>query len=179
MLMTDSYLKKNSIISTTLNTPIGGLLIATTSKGICLLDFIDMEERLERQLARVEKLFCTKAGQGSHPYLDQLEKELGEYFSGRRQDFDVPLDYKGTDFHVQAWHALLRIPYGETRSYQQQAEAISNPKAVRAVASANHHNKIAIVIPCHRVIAKDGSMAGYGGEIWRKEFLIALERQKS
>ncbi len=167
------------IISTTLNTPIGELHIAATEKGICLLDFIDMEDRLEKQLARVEKSFCCKAESGSNPHLDQLESELDEYFSGKRQSFDVPLEYKGTEFQKQAWQALLRIPYGETRSYQQQAEAINNPKAVRAVASANHHNRIAIVIPCHRVIAKDGSMAGYGGDIWRKEFLIELERQNN
>ncbi len=165
------------IITTVLESPIGDLLAASTAKGICLLDFLAMQERLEKQLARVEKLFSCKAEQGGNPYLLQLEQELAEYFSAQRQCFDVPLDYRGTAFQQQAWQALLDIPYGETRSYQQQAEAINNPRAVRAVASANHHNKIAIVIPCHRVIAKDGSMAGYGGEIWRKEFLIALEHQ--
>jgi AraC family transcriptional regulator of adaptative response/methylated-DNA-[protein]-cysteine methyltransferase len=169
----------NKITSSTLGTPIGELLIAATEKGICLLDFIDMKDRLEKQLARVEKLFCCKAESGNNPHLERLETELDAYFSGKRQVFDVPLHIKGTDFQQQAWQALLHIPYGETRSYQQQAEAINNPKAVRAVASANHHNKIAIIIPCHRVIAKNGSMAGYGGEIWRKEFLIELERQNN
>ena len=171
-------LSMNRITSTTLNTPIGDLLMAATDKGICLLDFIDMEARVEKQLARVEKLFCCKAESASNPHLNQLKTELDAYFSGKRQDFDVSLDIKGTAFQEQAWQALLQIPYGETRSYQQQAEAINNPKAVRAVASANHHNRIAIVIPCHRVIAKDGSMAGYGGDIWRKEFLITLEQKK-
>ncbi len=165
------------IITTVLQSPIGELLAASTAKGICLLDFLAMQERLEKQLARVETLFSCQAEQGSNPYLCQLERELGEYFCSERQRFTVPLDFRGTAFQQQAWQALLDIPYGETRSYQQQAEAMNNPRAVRAVASANHHNRIAIVIPCHRVIAKDGTMAGYGGEIWRKEFLIALEQQ--
>ena len=168
----------HKITSRTLSSPIGELLIAATGKGVCLLDFVDMQERVEKQLARVEKLFSCSAKTGNSPLLDQLESELDEYFSGKRTQFDAPLAYQGTAFQEQAWRARLRIPYGETRSYQQQAEAISKAKAVRAVAAANHHNRIAIVIPCHRVIAKNGSLAGYGGEIWRKAFLLELEQQK-
>jgi len=107
--------------------------------------------------------------------IQQLKQELREYFNGERKSFDVKLDTKGTEFQESAWQALMKIPYGETRSYQDQAIAIGNPAAIRAVAGANNRNKISIVIPCHRVIGKNGSMTGYGGELWRKEFLLKLE----
>ena len=107
--------------------------------------------------------------------LDKVEQQMNEYFAGDRRDFDIPLDVRGTEFQKEAWDALLKIPYGETRSYQQQADRIGKPKAVRAIASANAKNHIAIAIPCHRVIAKDGGLAGFGGGIWRKKFLLDLE----
>lgn len=151
------------------------MLAAATSKGICLFEFMDVEERLSSQRAHLEKTFACKVEPGTSPLLTQLKKELQEYFAGERQLFDVPLDFKGTDFQNKSWDALRKIPYGETRSYQDQAIAIKNPKAVRAVAGANHRNKISILIPCHRVIGKNGSMRGYGGEVWRKEFLLKLE----
>ena len=104
---------------------------------------------------------------------------MAEYFSGKRHQFMVSLDFRGTDFQKRAWQALQKIPYGETRSYQQQATAINHPKAARAVANANNQNRLSVLIPCHRVIAKDGGLAGYGGEIWRKRFLLALEQGDS
>ena len=116
--------------------------------------------------------------QAKTPVLTALESQLEEYFDGKRQDFDIPLDISGTPFQIQAWQALQQIPYGETRSYQQQAVQIGNTKAVRAVASANAKNHIAIVIPCHRVIAKNGGLAGFGGGVWRKKYLLDLEAGK-
>jgi len=113
---------------------------------------------------------------GQSPILIKLSSQLKEYFDGERKSFDLPLDYRGTEFQEHAWNALTKIPYGETRSYKEQAIAINKPAAVRAVANANNRNKISIVIPCHRVIGKDGSMTGYGGEVWRKEFLLKLEK---
>ena len=103
-------------------------------------------------------------------------KQLHEYFSGDRRTFDLPLDLKGTPFQLQAWHALLEIPYGETLTYGEQAVAISNPKAVRAIGLANGKNPISIIVPCHRVIGKNGTLTGYGGGIERKKFLLQLEK---
>ncbi|MEE9491927.1 MAG: methylated-DNA--[protein]-cysteine S-methyltransferase [Gammaproteobacteria bacterium] len=164
------------IISRTIKTPIGNMLAATTPQGVCLFEFMDVEERLKKQLSRLERVFSATVNSGKHAYLDQLETEMAEYFSGNRKQFTVSLDFRGTDFQKRSWLALQQIPYGETRSYQQQACAINHPKAARAVANANHHNKLSVLIPCHRVIAKDGSLAGYGGEVWRKQFLLELEQ---
>ncbi len=168
-------MKSNKIISEEIKTPVGTMLAASSSKGICLFEFIDVEKRLKRQQSHLEKTFGCKVESGTSPYLEQLKQELDEYFLGKRQQFDVALDFKGTPFQMLSWEALKKIPYGETRCYQDQAIAIKKPKAVRAVAGANNRNKIAILIPCHRVIGKNGSMTGYGGEIWRKEFLLKLE----
>ena len=164
-----------TIKSIKIKTPVGNMLAGTTSKGICLFEFLDVEDRLAKQIAHLEKTRACKLENGKSPLFDQLKLELDEYFAGIRQTFDVPLDFEGTEFQEQSWNALLKIPYGETRSYQDQANAINKPKAVHAVAGANHSNKISILIPCHRVIGKNGSLTGYGGELWRKEFLLKLE----
>jgi O-6-methylguanine DNA methyltransferase len=91
--------------------------------------------------------------------------------------FDIPLEKDGPEFQEKVWDELLKIPYGKTRSYEEQAIAVGNKKAVRAVAKANGDNRIAIIIPCHRIIGKDGSLTGYGGGIWRKQYLLDLERK--
>ncbi|MHD0319410.1 methylated-DNA--[protein]-cysteine S-methyltransferase [Fusobacterium sp. THCT1E2] len=113
-------------------------------------------------------------------YSEEVEKcieQLKEYFAGKRKTFDIRLDIsQGTEFQKEAWKALLEIPYGETRSYQGQAIAMKNPKAVRAVGGANHKNPISIIIPCHRVIGKNGKLTGYGGGLFRKEYLLDLEK---
>ena len=164
-----------TIISEEIETPVGTLLAAASDKGLCLLEFSDVKDRLDRHVSQLEKNFKTKFSTGESATIQQLKTELAEYFNGERKSFDIPLDYRGTPFQEESWNALLKIPYGETRSYKDQAIAINKPTAVRAVASANNRNKISIVIPCHRVIGKNGSMTGYGGEIWRKEFLLMLE----
>lgn len=102
--------------------------------------------------------------------------ELNEYVAGRRKRFTVPLDLRGTPFQLKVWRALLRIPYGKTRSYQQIARAVGNPRASRAVGMANHYNPVAIIVPCHRVIASDGSLGGYAGGLKRKTQILRLER---
>ena len=108
-------------------------------------------------------------------YSKEVEKCI-EYFDKKRKVFDVKLDIsQGTEFQQEAWKALLDIPYGETRSYQEQAAAVKNPKAVRAIGGANHNNPISIIIPCHRVIGKNGKLTGYGGGLFRKEYLLDLE----
>ena len=111
----------------------------------------------------------------SNTLLKDACSQLDEYFEGRRQNFDLALKPHGTDFQRSAWESLLRIPYGETRSYLQQAESIRNPRAIRAIGQANSRNPISIIIPCHRVIGKNGSLTGYTGGLARKTRLLALE----
>ncbi|MGP1392173.1 MAG: methylated-DNA--[protein]-cysteine S-methyltransferase [Vibrio diabolicus] len=111
-----------------------------------------------------------------HPVLRQAVTQLNEYFSGLRNEFELPLAATGTDFQNQVWQALTTIPYGETWSYQDLANAIGNPKAVRAVGLANGKNPISIVVPCHRVIGKSGKLTGYAGGVERKQRLLALEQ---
>ena len=109
------------------------------------------------------------------PLLMQTEKQLKEYFKGQRNVFDLPLQMKGTQFQQEVWKALQEIPYGETRTYSDIAVAIGRPKATRAVGMANHCNPLAIIVPCHRVIGKNGSLTGYAGGLEKKQALLALE----
>jgi AraC family transcriptional regulator of adaptative response/methylated-DNA-[protein]-cysteine methyltransferase len=112
---------------------------------------------------------------GKSAVIDQLRSELDEYFLGERREFTVPLYAPGTPFQMKVWSQLLRIPVGTTTTYSRVASAIGQPNAVRAVARANGDNRIAILIPCHRVIGSDGSLTGYGGGLWRKKKLLDLE----
>lgn len=114
-----------------------------------------------------------------HPLLLQLEKELGEYFVGKRASFSLPLNPTGTPFQKSVWNTLITIAYGQTITYAEEAKRFGNPKATRAVANANGRNPIAILIPCHRVIATGGGLGGYSGGIEKKEFLLRLESEKS
>ncbi len=111
-----------------------------------------------------------------HPILTQAVTQLGEYFSGQRNEFELPLAATGTAFQNKVWRALMTIPYGETWSYQDLADAIGSPKAVRAVGMANGKNPISVVVPCHRVIGKSGKLTGYAGGVERKQRLLALEQ---
>jgi AraC family transcriptional regulator of adaptative response/methylated-DNA-[protein]-cysteine methyltransferase len=134
---------------------------------------------IETQIKRLRKsLGCTFVP-GNHTLLSRLHQELHEYFEGKRKEFSVPLDLPGSPFMRGVWDGLRRIPYGETRSYQEQARMLGKPEAVRAVARANGDNRVAIVVPCHRVIGADGTMKGYGGGIWRKKLLLELERGRA
>ncbi len=133
----------------------------------------------EEDGALTELLFGRQGGkweQGASPLLLQAEEELREYFEGKRREFTLPLSPKGTEFQRRVWNALLTIPYGETRSYEEIAVLAGSPKAFRAVGSANHNNPISILIPCHRVIGKNGSLTGYGGGMEAKRFLLELEQ---
>lgn len=112
---------------------------------------------------------------GTLPVLDEASRQLDEYFSRERRIFDVPLHLEGTDFQLRAWQALCTIPYGTTRSYAEEARAANLGRAYRAIGNANHHNPICIIVPCHRVITSAGTLGGYGGGLWRKEALLALE----
>ena len=166
---------KTLIAITRMETPLGPMLAGATPEGICLLEFTD-RRMLETQLERLKKYLKAELLPGDNPHFSTLNRQLKAYFSGSLKTFDLPLVLPGTDFQQQVWAALQAIPYGETRSYGQQAEAIGNPSAVRAVARANGDNRIAIVIPCHRVIGADGSLTGYGGGLARKQWLLDHER---
>jgi len=165
---------KNIINIVRFTTPIGPMFACATEQGTCLLEFTD-----RRMLETVFKELCSRLNAvilpGNNNHLEQVQAELKEYFSGSRTHFTVALDTPGTDFQQSAWKLLQQIPFGETRSYKQQAIAIGNPKAVRAVASANGHNRVGIIIPCHRVTGSDGSLVGYGGGLHRKQWLLELE----
>jgi O-6-methylguanine DNA methyltransferase len=131
---------------------------------------------LEAQLETLRRRFDAPLVPGKHRWLDALRAQLDAYFAGRRKRFDLPLAIRGTPFQEQVWRALLEIPYGETWSYRDLATRIGQPGATRAVGTANGMNRIAIVIPCHRVVNADGRLGGYGGGVWRKQFLLDLER---
>lgn len=132
----------------------------------------------EEDGALVELFFGEREGVGlATALLEEAARQLDEYFSGVRRAFELPLRPAGTSFQQAVWRALMEIPYGETRSYRDIAQAIDNRKAFRAVGMANHLNRLPIVIPCHRVIGADGSPGGYAGGADRKRFLLELERE--
>lgn len=154
--------------------PLGPMLAGTTDRGICLLEFAD-RRMLETQLARLQSRLGSEILPGEHKLFGPLQRQLAEYFDGQRARFELPLHLAGTAFQERVWKCLTQIPFGETRSYQQQAELVGNPDAVRAVARANGDNRIAILVPCHRVIGKNGRLTGYGGGLWRKRALLEIE----
>lgn len=156
-----------------LDTPLGPMLAGAVDDGICLLEFSD-RPLLPTQLERVvERLGVPVAG--SNPHLDRLEAQLTEYFAGTRQAFDLPLALAGTGFQERVWSRLLEIPYGRTISYDELARRAGSPGGSRAAGRANGDNRIAIVVPCHRVIRANGDLGGYGGGLNRKRHLLDLE----
>lgn len=161
---------------TRFESPLGALLAAATGHALCLLEFVD-RRMLETQLTRLARGLRGSVVPGANDVLRAAETELAQYFAGQRMRFDVPLETPGSEFQQLAWRALRDIPFGETRSYLQQAQAIGRPDAVRAVARANGDNRIAIIIPCHRVVGADGKLTGYGGGLWRKRWLLAHEQR--
>jgi len=156
------------------DSPLGPMIAGATAKGICFLEWHD-RGGIDRIKARVEKRYKMPLEIGDNKHLQQLERELAEYFSSDRRDFDVTIDVHGTAFEDKVWAQLLKIPCGETRSYGQIAKALDRPGASRAVGRANGANYLSIVIPCHRVIDSNGNLHGYGGGLWRKKRLIELE----
>ncbi len=167
--------QKNIIDLKRIETPLGTMLACATNQGICLLEFTD-RKMLETELKSIAKLLNATIVQGNNKHFELLEKQLNEYFAGERKIFDIPLHTSGTDFQNKVWTALQNIPYGKTKSYKEQAIAINNPESIRAVANANGMNRISILIPCHRVIGSDGQLTGYGGGLWRKKYLLELEK---
>jgi AraC family transcriptional regulator of adaptative response/methylated-DNA-[protein]-cysteine methyltransferase len=158
-----------------LDSPLGPLLAAACDEGIVLLEFTE-RRRLEAQFDALRRHFKAPLVPGEPPHLQRLKTELAEYFDGQRRAFTLPLAYPGSDFQRLVWRALLEIPYGETRSYDDLARTVGRPGACRAVGTTNGKNRIAILIPCHRVVNKNGQLGGYGGGLWRKQRLLDLER---
>jgi AraC family transcriptional regulator of adaptative response/methylated-DNA-[protein]-cysteine methyltransferase len=158
------------------STPLGPMIVIGNDEGIYLLEFTD-RRMLETELKQIEKYFKAAILPGTNKHIKELKIQLNEYFEGRRKQFNVPLKIFGTEFQKKAWEALLTIQYGTTRSYKEQANIINRPRAVRSVGTANGCNRIAIVIPCHRVIGENGKLTGYGGGLWRKKWLLDHERK--
>ena len=166
------------LYTTNIPSPIGPLFLAASTNGLVALEF---DARLPGQQSIRPNPRHLREEKNSFAFEDSLRplqpyvNELEEYFAGKRRKFSFPLDLRGTDFQLACWSALLAIPYGETRSYAAIARAVGKPNAFRAVGMANNRNPVAIVVPCHRVIASDGTLCGYGGGLDTKRRLLELE----
>lgn len=157
------------------NTQLGLMLAIGTDEALFSLTFVDAS--LEKVLKNFELKTCTSITAGITESTYSVKKELSAYFSGKLMEFRTPLYLAGTPFQQLAWESLSSIPYGNISTYAQQALAIHQPTACRAVANANAANPIAILVPCHRVITTKGDLGGYSGAMWRKKFLIEHERK--
>lgn len=154
------------------------MIAASTDEGVCLLEFND-RKILPAEYKDLQRLLGTTIENGENKHLKVLRKQLAEYFAGSRKEFTVPLLTPGSEFQMAVWKELQNIPFGSTRSYQEQAAALNSPESIRAVANANGMNRIAVVIPCHRVIGSDGRLVGYGGGLKRKKWLLDHEKKYS
>lgn len=156
-----------------LSTPLGKMTSAFTPTGLALLSFTALDDlKLPTSLQDFEVSEAIDERQ------EKLESELADYFNGNPTTFTIPLDLHGTAFQLRVWEALLDIPYGEKSTYKQQAIRLGDLKAIRAVASANGSNPVAILVPCHRIVGSDNSLTGYAGELWRKKELLDLESRQ-
>ena len=165
-----------AVVVTMLRSPLGNLLAGATDDGICLLEFTD-RPMLPTQLDVLARRLQRPIVAGRHAWLERLQEQLDDYFAGRREAFDLPLVAPGTPFQEQVWATLRQIPTGGTLSYEALAKGAGRPGAQRAAGTANGANRIAVVIPCHRVVRKSGEVGNYGGGSWRKAWLLDHERR--
>lgn len=156
--------------------PCGELVLASYADKLCLCDWFD-SPCYERNKRRIERYLKTSFKAETSSVLEDVKRQLDEYFAGNRKAFTIPLHLVGTDFQQQVWNELLNIPYGATTSYKEIAQSIGKPKAVRAVAGAIGANGISILIPCHRVVGSDNSLTGYAGGLKAKKMLLQIETQ--
>ncbi|MEO8024270.1 methylated-DNA--[protein]-cysteine S-methyltransferase [Polaromonas sp.] len=167
-----------SIVQTTFQSPLGKMIIAATDKGLAGLWF-EGQRHLPQELlapALVASRTAVWPSDPDHPVLQEVSRQLTEYFAGQRTQFDVPLDLAyGTAFQQSVWQALLKIPQGGTASYSEVSRRIGNPTAVRAVGAAVGRNPVSIIVPCHRVMGAGGALTGYAGGLDRKAALLTLE----
>lgn len=168
--------KVHMLLARWIDTPLGAMLALADDAGLHLLEFVD-RRALETEIKRLRGHLGCNILPGDHPYLDKIESELKDYFDGIKDQFSVPLVELGSAFEKSVWQCLKTIPSGETWSYAELAKKLGNPNATRAVGHANGKNSIGIVIPCHRVIRSDGTLGGYGGGIWRKQWLLEHEQK--
>lgn len=159
-------------------TPLGRMLAIASETGLVLCEFADRRS-LEREIQDVRRHFGAVVVPGTNAILKDTRSQLEAYFAGRRHTFTVPLDAPGSPFQQAVWRSIQRVPFGETRAYGAVARDVDRPGAVRAVGRATGHNRIAILIPCHRIVRADGTFSGYGGGRWRKTHLLQLERTVS
>lgn len=158
------------------NTPLGPMIAIANEDKLFLLEFFE-RRNLENGIERLQKHTQARIIAGKTSLISQIETEIAEYFAGNLTEFKTPYQVFGSLFQVQVWQALCQIPYGETRSYAEQAESMGKPSAYRAVANANGANRLAIIVPCHRIITSSGELGGYGGGISRKQELLKLEQK--
>jgi AraC family transcriptional regulator of adaptative response/methylated-DNA-[protein]-cysteine methyltransferase len=163
-----------TIYMSPIETPIGEMIAGATDAHLVMFEF-EHRRMYNTQIERLRAALSAELVPGESLVFDVLRQQLAEYFDRRRRDFTVPLLTPGTPFQMKVWNALQQIPTGATTSYKRLAESIGQPDAIRAVARANGDNRIAILIPCHRVIGSDGQLVGYGGGLWRKRKLLDLE----
>jgi AraC family transcriptional regulator of adaptative response/methylated-DNA-[protein]-cysteine methyltransferase len=158
-------------------TPLGPMFVCASEDGVCLLEFTD-RRMLETEFRDLQRLFKARILAGENAHTREAERQIAEYFEGKRREFSVALDAPGSDFQRSVWNALRAMKFGEVTHYAGLAARLGAPNSVRAVAGANGANRIAIIIPCHRIIGKDGSLTGYGGGLARKEWLLAHEGRR-
>ena len=151
-----------------MDSPVGALKLVAHDQALVAVMWDNEDHKRVRLAELIENI--------QHPMLLKVKRQLEQYFAGQRQQFNLPLDFQGTDFQQQVWRALLTIPYGETRSYKDIALQIGNEKAVRAVGAANGRNPISIIAPCHRVIGSGGALVGFAGGLDKKQILLSLEQ---
>ncbi|TWU64691.1 MULTISPECIES: methylated-DNA--[protein]-cysteine S-methyltransferase [Crateriforma] len=156
--------------------PLGPMVVAADQQRLILMEFAD-RETLDTQLRDTQALFCADFHIETNSLIRQVEEQLREYFRGHRSKFTVPCELRGTEFQRSVWEQLLAIPPGTTLSYQELANRVGKPGAQRAVGRANGQNRLAILVPCHRVVRADGKLSGYAGGVWRKRWLLERERQ--
>jgi AraC family transcriptional regulator of adaptative response/methylated-DNA-[protein]-cysteine methyltransferase len=166
---------QDRLLVSLIETPLGPMLAAANDGGVCQLEFAD-RRGLERSHQEMRRRFLLPVVPGENAVLQKLRTELREYFAAERRGFTVPLMMNGTEFQERVWSELQRIPFGRTASYEAIARKLGAPSAFRAVARANGTNRLYLLVPCHRVIAKDGTLSGYGGGVWRKQRLLELEQ---
>ncbi len=157
-------------------TPLGPMIAGATDDGLCLLEFAD-RRMLETQFKRLTKLLQCSFVIGNNKFIEQVSTEINCYFQGTLTEFKVPIILAGSEFQQSVWRELMKIPFGQTSSYEDIARRINNPRGIRAVATANGDNRLAVIVPCHRVIGKDGKLHGYGGGLWRKKWMIEHEKK--
>ncbi|MEC7838662.1 MAG: methylated-DNA--[protein]-cysteine S-methyltransferase [Chlamydiota bacterium] len=167
-------IQDNTLNSTWLKTQLGPMLAIADSKHLFLLEFHG-RKGLDQEIERLIKKTGSEIIEGRNGPINSIESEIDAYFSGKLQQFKTPIHMFGTPFQQKVWKALMQIPFGETKSYKELAEAIEKPTAFRAVAQANGKNQLAIIIPCHRVINSNGNLGGYGGGLSNKKSLLIHE----